>query len=257
VSAPLKAPKRIYTGRFFFFYAVLGVVLVGAIAGVVVLAEKPGPPKPPPWSSWRPAGGSTQTMSGEIISHISHQYKSDKKGDQLVVVFPSAPEVNQNIKNYNVSTIAVRSSATSQNLSRIITTSGITQQQFCGLGDSCSIEKGTATADRERLVRREALEIALYTFKYVPSVNGILAYMPPPPGQPPSTLLFLERSGLQKQLSEPIAKTLPLTTPPLPTSADSKESNTIDKLTLPAEYGFQYQLLPNKTQAIILAPSGY
>jgi hypothetical protein len=216
---------------------------------------KPAPPKPPPWSSWRPPGGSATAVTDEIISHISREYKLSAAGDQLVVVFPSAPEVNQNTKNYDVSTIGIRSTPTAQTLSRIVATTGIVQQQFCGLGPSCAISRGTPSATRERLVRREALEIALYTFKFVPSINGVLAYMPPPPGQPPTTLLFLERSGLSKQLSEPIRKTLPLATPPLPSSADGEESGTIDKLTLPIEYGFQFQLLPNKTQAIILTPN--
>ena len=116
-----------------------------------------------------------------------------------------------------VSTIAIRSSPTSSTFSRIISTSGNLQEQFCGLGPACSIEGGTATAARERLLRREALEVALYTFKFVPSVNAVIAYMPPPPGQAPSTLLYLERSNLSQELSKPIVRTLPLATPPLPT----------------------------------------
>ena len=248
-------PGRIYTGRFMFIYTGLAVILVAAITGVIVLALKPGPPKPPPWSTWRPAHGNAAKVTGEIISHISHQYKLNASGDQLLVVFPSAPEVNQNAKNFAVSTIGVRSSPSAQTLNRVVPTTGMVQQQYCGLGPSCAISHGTATSTRERLVRREALEIALYTFKFVPSINGVLAYMPPPPGQPPTTLLFLERSGLSQQLREPISKTLPLAKPPLPSDPDNKEKNTIDKLTLPIEYGFQFQLLPNKTQAIILTPS--
>ena len=246
---------RVYTGRFLVIYVGLAVVLVAAVTGVGVLAMKPAPPKPPPWSTWQPPSGNASKVAGEIVSHISHQYKLNATGDQLVVVFPSAPEVNQNTKNFDVSTIGIRSTPTAQTLSRILATTGIVQQQFCGLGASCSISRGTATSTRERLVRREALEIALYTFKFVPSINGVLAYMPPPPGQAPTTLLFLERSGLSKQLSEPIRKTLPLAAPPLPSSPDTSESGTIDKLTLPIEYGFQFQLLPNKTQAIILTPN--
>ena len=55
--------------------------------------------------------------------------------------------------------------------------------QLCGLGSECSIATGTRDRARERLVRREALELALYTFKYVPSVNAVIAYMPPPPAR--------------------------------------------------------------------------
>jgi hypothetical protein len=236
-------------------YLVLGVVLVSAVTGVIVLAMKPAPPAPPAWSTWRPAAGSSSKLTGEIISHVAHQYKLNAKGEPLVVIFPSAPEVNQNVKNFDVSTIGILSTPTSQTVSRVVATTGIIQQQYCGLGAACAISRGTASSARERLVRREALEIALYTFKFVPSVNGVLAFMPPPPGSPPESVLFLERSGLSKQLREPIAKTLPLLKPPLPSEADPKESDTIDRLTLPVEYGFQYQELDNKTQAVILRPS--
>jgi hypothetical protein len=248
-------PSRVYTGRFLFVYVGLAAVLVAAVTGGVVLALKGGPAKPPPWSSWKPKQGSTQTMAGEIVSHVSRQYKLNAKGDQLVVVFPSAPEVNENTKNFSISTLAIRASASAQTFGRITPTTGMIQQQYCGLGPSCSISRGTATATRERLVRREALEVALYTFKFVPSVNGVLAYLPPPPGQAPQDLLLLERSGLSKQLSEPLSKTLPLAKPPLPSATDTKESGTIDRLTLPVEYSFLYQQLPDKTEAIILTPS--
>ena len=53
----------------------------------------------------------------------------------------------------------------------------------------------------------------------------------------------------------PLAKTLPLATPPLPTQADTKEQKTIDKLTLPVEYRFKYQGLPDGSKAILLVPS--
>jgi hypothetical protein len=249
--------SRVYTGRFLLVYVGLAAVLVAAVTGGVVLALKGGPAKPPPWSSWKPKQGSTQTMAGEIVSHVSRQYKLNAKGDQLVVVFPSAPEVNENTTNFGISTLAIRASASAQSFNRISATTGIIQQQYCGLGASCAISRGTATSTRERLVRREALEVALYTFKFVPSVKGVLAYLPPPPGQAPTDLLLLERSGLSKQLSEPLSRTLPLATPPLPSAADTKESGTIDRLTLPVEYSFLYQELPDKTQAIVLTPSAF
>jgi hypothetical protein len=46
-------------------------------------------------------------------------------------------------------------------------------------------------------VRREALEVALDTFKFVPSVDSIVAFMPPPPGQTTTTLLYLQKSNLR------------------------------------------------------------
>jgi hypothetical protein len=53
-------------------------------------------------------------------------------------------------------------------------------------------------------------------------------------------VLYFERSDLATQLRVPLARTLPLTTPPLPTDPDHAESTTIDRLTLKHVYGFDY-----------------
>ena len=104
-------------------------------------------------------------------------------------------------------------------------------------------------------MRREALEVALYTFKFVPSINAVVAFMPPAPGATqPTTLLYLQRADLKKQLSEPLSKTLPLADPPLPTSPDKQEAATIDRLTLPAVYKFQYQQLQDASALLVLNP---
>jgi hypothetical protein len=243
------------TMRFGFFYLALGAVFAAAIAGVVVLAMQPGKPKPKPWATWSPPSGNTSKVSNEIAVHIGGEYRLTGAGGQLVAVLSGTPEIAHGLKTTSVSTIAIRASASAQCCSRILNSSGTLQDQFCGLGSRCSIPTGKASTTRERLLRREALEIALYTFKYAPGVKSLIAFMPPPPGQPPSTVLFLERSSLSRQLSEPLAKTLPLATPPSSTSPDGSEAATIDRLTLGAEYNFQYQGLTDGTQAIILTPS--
>ena len=55
---------------------------------------------------------------------------------------------------------------------------------LCGLGTSCSIATGKPSVARGTLVRREILELALYTFKYVGGVKQVVAFMPPPAGTP-------------------------------------------------------------------------
>jgi hypothetical protein len=246
-----------FGARFAFIYGGLAAILVASIVGVVVIARQPGPPPQPAWSSWKPTASGTANRTKQIADYIASRYRLNPTGDQLLAVIPSAPEITRNTKVSDVSTIAIRTSASSQNFSRIIATKGNLQMQLCGLGSECSISHGTATAARERLTRREALELALYTFKYVPSVNALIEYMPPPPGQTPQTLLYLERANLKDQLDKPLARTLPLMSPPLPSQSDPKESATIDRLTLPVEYGFGYQPLSNGTDALILTPTSY
>ena len=243
-----------HRARFGFFYLALGAVLAGAIAGVVVLAMQPGKPKPKPWAAWSPPSGSSSKVSNEIATHVGSEYQLGGAGGQLAAVLTGTPEVAHGLKTTTISEIAFRASASAQCCSRIISTKGTVQDQLCGLGADCAIAGGAASTTLSRLLRREVLEIALYTFKYAPGVNSVIAFMPPPTGKPPSTVLFLERSDLRQQLSEPLAKTLPLATPPSPDSLDGSEAPTIDRLTLPAEYRFDYVSLTSTTDAIVLTP---
>jgi hypothetical protein len=258
-GAPAPAPghnqRGIFGFRFALLYGALTAVLVVAIVGVVVVASRPGPPKPKPWSSWKPPSGSVTKMTQEIADHIAPRYKANAAGDQLVAILPGDPEVTRGTKVTKISAIGFLHSATATQFDRVVSTSGNVQDQFCGIGSQCSVAKGTPNAQRERLVRREALEVALYTFRYVPQVNAVIAYMPPPTGSQPSTLLYLERSNLGPELKAPLAKTLPVDPPPPAEATDKKESAAIDRLTIPVEYSFQFQALNDGTEALVLTPT--
>jgi hypothetical protein len=243
-----------FRGRFTGFYVVLAAGFVAGVAGAVVLATQPGKATSGPWSTWKPAHGSVQKETDEIAAHIGKGYTLNKSGAQLVGIVTEPPQITQYTDVAKITNVCTLTSLNAQSCTRLVPTSGFVQALLCGLGQECAIERGTATAARERLLRREALELALYTFKYIPSVSSLIAYMPPAPGQAPSTVLFLERANLSKQLSMPLSKTLPLTTPPLPSQADTKEQATIDKLTLPVEYSFKYYPQPNG-KWLLLVPS--
>ncbi|HEY3921130.1 MAG TPA: hypothetical protein VGL76_03355, partial [Gaiellaceae bacterium] len=119
----------------------------------------------------------------------------------------------------------------------------------------CSIATGSATQARGRLVRREALEVALYAFKFVPGVTSMAAFLPPPPGQTTTYILYLRKADLQNQLNQPLSTTLPLSTPPLPSAADTTEKSTIDKLTLPHEFTYELTALQAGGAALVLDPA--
>jgi hypothetical protein len=254
VPAGLVRATGRYTARFAVIYGLLGVILAGAVAGFVVLVVKPGTSGPAGWSTWAPPHGSTAKMTNEIADHVAHEYRLNKGGAQLVAVVSEPPEVTSGTHKISISNIAVRETAQTNKGIQIINSGGVWVDQFCGLSPSCAISSGKATVSRGRLVRREALEVALYTFKFVPSISSIVAFMPPPPGSTASTLLYLQKANLTKQLSQPLAKTLPLATPPLPTSADTAEASTIDKLTLPAVYKYQLQQLQDASALLVLNP---
>jgi hypothetical protein len=254
VPAGLVRATGRYTARFVVIYTLLGLILAGAVAGFVVLVVKPGTSGPAGWSTWSPPHGSTAKMTNEIADHVAHEYRLNKGGNQLVAVVSEPPEVTSGTHKISISNIAVRETAQTNKGIQIINSGGVWVDQYCGLSPSCAISSGKATVTRGRLVRREALEVALYTFKFVPSISSIVAFMPPPPGSTASTLLYLQKSNLTKQLAEPLAKTLPLATPPLPTSPDTTEASTIDKLTLPAVYKYQLQQLQDASALLVLNP---
>ena len=127
--------------------------------------------------------------------------------------------------------------------------------QLCGLGQNCSISSGTPSATRGRLVRREALELALYTFKFIPSIDSVAAFMPPPPGQSANTMIFLQKDDLKDQLGQPLSSTLTAKTTPLPDDEDTLEASTIDKLTLPHLFTYSLTALQGGGAALILDPA--
>src|SRR6185312_4220355 len=83
--------------------------------------------------------------------------------------------------------VAVRANANSSQVSLL---SGKTiAYNLCGIGSSnCSIGVGKPSADRLLLLRREALELALYTFKYISGTDNVVAILPPGHTTPQPTL---------------------------------------------------------------------
>jgi hypothetical protein len=250
--------NRRYDARFGAIYVTLGVVVLAAIVGFGVLIARPGPKPAAKWSTWQPQPGSVASMSTQIANHVAHSYRLNKGGTQLVAVVPSKPTVTSGTTNVAIRAIAIRKSANTNTGIEVLTGNDVTSSEmftFCGLGNHCSIAGGTPTQERGRLVRREALEVALYTFKFVPSIKSVIAFMPPPPGSTTSAMIFLRKQNLTAQLSKPLRTTLPLAVPPLPTSSDQTEAATIDQLTLPNTFNYSLQALQTGGAAFVLDPS--
>ena len=94
----------------------------------------------------------------------------------------SQPKVSGADGDLPVSTIAIRPDTSTGKKEEdeidIIPTTSSLQYILCGLGQNCSIKGGTASEERHALLRREALELALYTFKYVDGVDSVSVFLP-------------------------------------------------------------------------------
>ena len=241
--------------RFALIYTTLGLILAGAITGLILLVILPGYHHGPSWSTWKPNTTNVTKAIAEITQHVAPGYRLGENGGQLVALIATKPEVTSGTQNIAIKAVAVRKAPQSNTGIAIFDSSKLEQYTLCGLGAHCSIDTGTPTQERGRLVRREALEVALYTFKFVPSVDSIATFLPPPPGQTTTDILYLRKTDLADQLKQPLSKTLPLATPPLPSSEDSGEKSTIDKLTLPHLFTYELTALQTGGAALILDPA--
>jgi hypothetical protein len=129
------------------------------------------------------------------------------------------------------------------------------------LGEGCSIREGEPTQERHRLLRRGALELSLYTFRYVDGIDSVIALLPPantesnPNASQNATALFFEKRGFENELDRPLAETLARTNAPAVTVTISPvESIRIDRLTRPHLFSYQFQQLQEGSAVIVLAP---
>lgn len=166
ISAP--GPSQ-HSPRFQFMHGALVTLGVAAVALAVSLALRPAAKPGITWSSWRPSSNGGDPAE-QIASHVAPEY-SRAPGHRLVDV-TGGPQA---IAGQPV-VVALRTSGSSP---AALPEDGVFYQ-LCGEGPSCSIP-GKASLQRGLLVRREALELALYTFHYIEGASQVIVTFPPPP----------------------------------------------------------------------------
>jgi hypothetical protein len=249
--APRSSQGHPYGRRFTLLYAFLAVAALASIGGVVLAATGghvgAGPAA---WSTWKPAD-SGQNGAKQIAAHVAREYHLPS-GAQLVEVFAKPPSVSPGSQNIPLHYVVKQGKG--QNGEPIAISSGDTiQYSLCGLGDSCAIATGTPSVQRGTLVRREILELALYTFKYMSGVKNVIAFMPPTPGSTPKYTVFLQRSDLDAQLKVPLTQTLSAKTP-LPNTITRREQQTIDSTTESKVYSYSLSQTQTGEAVLVLAP---
>ncbi|HWT25708.1 MAG TPA: hypothetical protein VN213_19540, partial [Solirubrobacteraceae bacterium] len=221
-----------YRSRFgFLLGALVGVALAAVGAGVLITTWTSGSSVPAGWSAWAPTADDRIAAVRQIAEHVGQRYRLGD-GNQLVAV-QSGPLEFEDVPL----DVAVRSSAQGGNI-ELIDGRGVLFT-LNGLGPRGSIPSGTPSRERHLLLRREALELALYTFRYREDVDMVVALLPPPPPASDTTptdnrvqALFYRPGDLKAELDVPLKKTLSPRTPrPETLSLDSAESQRIAALT--------------------------
>jgi hypothetical protein len=130
--------------------------------------------------------------------------------------------------------------------------------EMCGFGDTqqnCGVAS-LGGASPTALFRREALELALYTLKYLPDTDAVITYLPPPANQrTAATVVLLSRKDLKANLHLPLTRTLEPQQALLGTGVP--DANHVAELTASRTYSTDYQTLPGDgTAALVLSPAG-
>jgi len=256
-APPSKEKQRLlYRKRFVFMYVVLGLALLATIAGVVMALDASITAGPPPWSSWKP-DGSSSAQTNTIAQRVGGLYRLPG-GHQMLDIYAKKLTVpvttSSGASEVPIAAVAIRGPKGKVDKISMLSDSDSRLYQLCGTGTACAIGEGKASIARGQLVRREALELALYTFKYVHGTNHVIAFMPPPPGSQPSVLIFLDKADVKPFLSEPLARTVAAKTP-LPTTITAAEGNAVDKIMMPHLYKFTLQQTQLGQAVLVLQPA--
>jgi hypothetical protein len=217
------------------------------------------------WSVFSPQDSG---LSGaqEIADYVAPYYRATA-ANQLAVV----TAVNLNSPT-NPLQVAVPASGNQGSLVPLPSSSTIVYN-LCGVGSgNCSIGKGAPSAARLLLLRREALELALYSFKYLSGISTVVTILPPgkttqgctgicPKPQTPTTTkpldaaLAFERSELQPWLSRPLRSTLPETLPPTVSQIQSApEAELISIITAHGLFSERTEQGQDGSTVIVLSP---
>jgi hypothetical protein len=222
-AAVAPAKRSTYSPRFQFLTGALVAVGIAALAGIALLIIGPSTKtEGPPWSPWKPSSSGIQGAT-EIASHVAPEYRDD--GKQLVNVDAN----DLSFKGVPL-TVALRTAPEQGGNIQIHDEKGVLYQ-LCGLGPSCSIDHGKASTERGLLLRREGLELALYTFRYLNDVKQVVVLIPPVKGKAQTVALYFRRDEVKAELARPLTSSLVPKAPTVSSVTLSPDAALVDQAT--------------------------
>jgi hypothetical protein len=223
--------------------ALVGIAIAAVAVAIAAGTNKSATAHSAQWSAWSPSDGGA-LGAREIADHIAPLYRISSVDQLAVVTVVNLSDPNNPLK------VAVRSDPSSSSVS--VLSGNTIAYNLCGIGASnCAIGVGQPSADRLLLLRREALELAMYTFTYIPGTQNVVAILPPghttttstltsrPPTansssttKPLNVALLFVKPELQPFLSQPLAAILPEQFPPtVAQMRAAPEAGLVDQIT--------------------------
>jgi hypothetical protein len=222
-AVPAPAAHSAYAPRFQFLTGALVAIGIAALVGIAVFVIAPSTKTPgPPWSPWKPSTGGVAGAI-QIANHVAPEYR-DKgaqlvkivandlsfKGVPLTVALQAAPDENGSIQTHDEKGVLY---------------------QLCGLTPTCAIDHGKPTNERGLLLRRAALELALYSFRYLHDVKQVVVLIPPKKGKVQSVALYFRPDDVRAELSRPLTSSLVAKAPSVEDVTLSPDAPLVDRAT--------------------------
>jgi hypothetical protein len=252
-----RARSVAYRSRFATFYVALAVVAGVGVGALVVLVGRDSPAPAPSWSAWEPTG-SIERRAAQIGDHVSDQYRLPSGNPLATVTYAGPPTIAnpQDASPLDIRALAVASEAAggAEDIDAFRSEQNV-MYVLCGRGQTCSIPEGRESVERTQLLRREALELALYSFKFLDGIDTVLVLLPPPVSAQQAKAVFLERSEVQAALDRPLNETLTAELTPGVGEIPAAEGRAVDRLTRTRVFQVGQTQQQDGSLVMLLAPA--
>ena len=242
-------PKAVHGGRFLIGYAVVVLMVGAALVTLAVMSRDSSSTdtEAASWGAWAPEKDGFQKVR-EIAQNVATQYKG-ANGEQLAAVTATPGEV-QGLPLRYVAVRASQRAGLQQGDVTVLEPGETIVYAFCGLGGqrNCALP-GQPSLERSLLLRREALELSLYTFKHMKEIDSVVSLLPPPAANQ-NLAVFLQRKDVEDALEKPLSATLPTRPPFFMGEVPQPEMQTINKYTELQFFRSGFELTPD--QSVVL-----
>jgi hypothetical protein len=232
------------------FLAANLVVAAGFVAVLVLFAFLVSRGTSNSWSTYKPNGGDVFTKAQNMADHVAPAYKYN--GAPIAVV-QAQPLLYQDAVVDGIAFTRQPFRKIGSPFKQFEPSGSTVAYVFCGTAPRCGLpSEGAETT--VPLLRRETLELALYTFKYTPSVDSIVGLLPPAGNT--NYAIYLRRRNFQKELSKPLDATLPQHKVLSYQQLSPVEKATVDRLTMNNTYQSQFSQGANGRTLLVLRSVG-
>ena len=244
MADPVEKPRRKVHSKG--FLAANLVVVAGFLSVLVLFAMLVSRGTSNSWSSYKPKGGDVYAKAQNMADHVAPAYKYN--GEPIAVV-QAQPLLYQDAVVDGIAFTRQPLRKIGSPFKQFVPSGSTVAYVFCGAAPRCGLAS-TGAQDTVPMLRRETLELALYTFKYTPSVESIVGLLPPSGNA--NYAIYLRRRNFAKELSKPLDATLPEHKVLTYQRLSPVEKATIDRLTMKNTYQSQFSQGVNGRTLLVL-----